>query len=288
MHCRHCGARQQAINDRMDPINPTGNHHADNLHPTPSMQKYLPSSTCLSFPAILSAAANRSRTFIPSHHLLPSRAMSTHSPATTTPTLPDAEAMLDFWFNGPTTLRGWFTRSDAFDAECASRFGPLVASARASRLDAWTAHPRSCLALLLCLDQLPRNLFRDTEEAFASDARAREVAVGAIARGFDREVPLVWQGFFYLPLEHGEDMVAQVASVSLFEGLVGRADEVARRDAEALSEAEIGYLRYGVPAALEHRGIVARFGRFPGRNAAMGRESTAEEVAWLKDFKGFS
>lgn len=114
------------------------------------------------------------------------------------------------------------------------------------------------------------------------------MAARAIARGFDREVPLVWQSFFYLPLEHGEDMVAQVASVSLFEGLLGRAEEVVRRDAGALGEAEVAYLRHGVPAALEHRGVVARFGRFPGRNAAMGRESTAEEVEWLKDFKGFS
>jgi len=201
-----------------------------------------------------------------------------------TASTPTAQSVLDFWFSGETTLKGWFTQSAPFDASIKENYTALVAAARAGKLDSsWTSDAHSTLALLLCLDQFPRNMFRGTPEAFSSDGQAREVAAMAIAKGFDREVSLVQAAFFYIPFEHGEDVVSQTASVALFEGLVGRVEEMVKKGGDGLGEEEVRFPRYGLRAALEHRNVISKFGRFPGRNVALGRQSTPEEVKHLEE-----
>ncbi len=184
--------------------------------------------------------------------------------------------ILTFWFGPPsepghTQPRGrWFEKDPAFDAECARRFLSTHEEAAAGGLQSWRDEPRGCLALLLLLDQFPRNLFRGTPRAFATDAQAREVARHALARGLDVSLPPVWRWFFYLPFEHSEDIHDQRLSVSLFEMLALR---------NPRDPGSTGTLEY----ARRHHDIIARFGRFPHRNAILGRESTPEEVAFLQE-----
>jgi uncharacterized protein (DUF924 family) len=181
--------------------------------------------------------------------------------------------ILTFWFGPPsepghTAPRArWFERDAAFDAECARRFLATHEKAAAGELSSWREEPRSALALLLLLDQFPRNLFRESPRAYASDARALEVARHALARGLDVPLPPVWRWFFYLPFEHSEDIHDQRLAVSLFEVL-------ALQDPSCAESLEY---------ARRHHDIIARFGRFPHRNARLGRESTPEEVAFLQE-----
>lgn len=189
---------------------------------------------------------------------------------------PDIDRLLGFWFaDGPDTYRlTWFKQDDAFDAACRDGFGELVAPARDGALDGWAETPRGALALLLLLDQLPRNLHRGSAAAFASDAHARTVARQAVlARGFDRALPNAARIFLYLPFEHGEALADQDLSVALFEGL---------RDDPTHAKAG-GTIDY----AWRHRAVIQRFGRFPHRNAALGRGSTPAEQAWLAAGGGF-
>ena len=188
----------------------------------------------------------------------------------------DADRLLAFWFaDGEHAFRqAWFRKDDAFDAACRDGFGTLVVPARDGALDAWAETPRGALALLLLLDQFPRNLFRGSAEAFASDAHARAVARRAVLdRGFDLALSPTARLFLYLPFEHGEALADQDLSVALFEGL---------RDipAHAAPQGTIDY-------AWRHRVVIQRFGRFPHRNAALGRESTPAEQAWLAAGGGF-
>jgi uncharacterized protein (DUF924 family) len=188
----------------------------------------------------------------------------------------DIDRLLGFWFaEGPDTHRkAWFVKDAAFDESCRAGFGALVAPARDGALDGWAATPQGALALLLLLDQFPRNLFRGTAEAFASDAHARHIARGAVLRDrFDLALTPVQRVFLYLPFEHGESPADQDLSVALFEGL---------RDIPAMAApgATIDY-------AWRHRAVIRRFGRFPHRNAALGRESTADEQTWLAAGGGF-
>lgn len=178
------------------------------------------------------------------------------------------ERVLSFWFGAgwaaaePGYRPEWFTANPALDAGIARTFADDVEHAMAGGLAADLAdRPEGCLALALLLDQFPRNLFRGTAQAFAADARARTVARQALERGFDLTLPPVMRIFLYLPFEHSEDPADQQRSVVLF---------------ETLNNAE--WLDY----AIRHRDIIARFGRFPHRNAALGRPSTAEEIAFLK------
>lgn len=189
---------------------------------------------------------------------------------------PDAERLLRFWFaEGPDTFRlAWFRRDDAFDESCRSGFGDLVRPARDGALDGWAETPQGALALTLLLDQFPRNLFRGTPEAFASDAHARLIARRAVLeRHFDMVLTPTERIFLYLPFEHGESMPDQHLSVALFEGL---------RDHPAHA-APGGTIDY----AWQHWHVIRRFGRFPHRNAVLGRESTPEELAWLEAGGGF-
>jgi uncharacterized protein (DUF924 family) len=181
--------------------------------------------------------------------------------------------VLNFWFGPPSEpahIRPralWFERDEAFDAECTRRFQEAYEQAAAGALDSWRDEPRGALALLLLLDQLPRNVFRGSPRAYATDERAREVARQALARGLDVPLPPVWRWFFYLPFMHSEDLQDQRRSVALIEPLTWEN-----------ADSAITY-----ESARRHHDIVARFGRFPHRNAALGRESTPEEVTFLQE-----
>jgi uncharacterized protein (DUF924 family) len=178
--------------------------------------------------------------------------------------------VLDFWFSeGIETFRmAWFQRDDAFDAEITHRFGALVPAAREGQLDGWAKDAQGALALLILLDQFPRNLFRGTPEAFASDPHARQVARRAVLeQRHDLAVSPVARSFFYLPFEHSEEMADQDLSVALFEGL---------RDNPS-SRAPNGTIDF----AWRHRVVISRFGRFPHRNEVLGRVNTPAEETYL-------
>ena len=176
------------------------------------------------------------------------------------------EDILVFWFAGdPSAHRpAWFQKDPDFDAGC-TRFADALAAAKRGDYDSWAETPRGALALLILLDQLSRNLHRGSAEAFAADAKARGVARAAIARGFDAGLTPPERMFLYLPFEHSEDMADQNESVRLFETL---------RD--ALGDNTVSY-------AHRHRDVIQRFGRFPHRNAVLGRISTAAELAYLAE-----
>jgi uncharacterized protein (DUF924 family) len=185
--------------------------------------------------------------------------------------LPSWQEMLDFWFD-PAHAPLWFKVDAAFDAAIGARFAALIEAAASGGLAAWEEAPESTLALLIALDQLPRNAWRGSPRAFMGDAQARAVARRALARGFDRRVPLQSRRFFYLPLEHSEDHADQVRCCALF----------AEMAAEA-GEADRAWTREQCVYAERHREIIERFGRFPHRNAILGRASTPEEQAFLQE-----
>jgi uncharacterized protein (DUF924 family) len=181
-----------------------------------------------------------------------------------------AREVLEFWFAGNLEVARpvWFQRDEAFDAAIAKGFGDLVEPARQGRLDAWASDAEGALALLLLLDQFPRNLFRGRAEAFASDSHARAVARRAVLeRRQDLAFAPAARSFFYLPFEHGEEMEDQNLSVALFEGL---------RDYPP-ARAPGG----GIDYAWRHWHVIARFGRFPHRNATLGRANTTAETLYL-------
>lgn len=178
----------------------------------------------------------------------------------------NAEAVLDFWF-GPPPLGSraeWFRKDPAFDDTIRQRFGPLVDRALEAGL-AWGPAPADRLAEIVVLDQFPRNLFRGQARAFAGDARARALALALVDDGGHLALHPLQRWFAYLPLEHAEDLALQDRCVALI-GALAAADPA---HASALDYAE------------RHRDVIRRFGRFPHRNAALGRPSTADEVAYL-------
>ena len=196
----------------------------------------------------------------------------------------DAASALTTWFgheaiDAPVDVahrKRWFASDPAFDRELAGRFGALIDAASAGELTAWEESARGALALVLLLDQFTRNVHRDQARAFVADPVARSVAERAIARGFDRALPFFPRSFMYLPFEHGETLALQDRAVALFQGLATDAPA-------ALAEAAAGLCHY----AEQHRAVIARFGRFPHRNAVLGRESTPEETEFLKGGRGF-
>ena len=166
--------------------------------------------------------------------------------------------VLAFWTAaGPTR---WFRKDAAFDAECRAGFEADHHAAARGELDAWSETAEGVLALLLLLDQFPRNLYRDSGHAFATDAKARAVARAAVARGFHRDIPPPLRQFMLLPFEHSEDLADQDAGLAL-------ATELG--DADLIKWMNI------------HRDIIVRFGRFPHRNPALGRTTTPAEHAFL-------
>ncbi|HSU06799.1 MAG TPA: DUF924 family protein [Acetobacteraceae bacterium] len=175
--------------------------------------------------------------------------------------------VLKFWFDddGARFRRAWFERNDMFDADCRARFAETLGAACRGELDHWQGTADGTLALVIVLDQLSRNLHRDSPEAFAADAKARNVARAALASGIDRQLGPVQRIFLYLPFEHSEDRADQDLSVWLAETLRGTFPE---------ADGSLDYAR-------RHREVIDRFGRFPHRNRTLGRISSAEEIAWL-------
>lgn len=180
--------------------------------------------------------------------------------------------VLDFWFGPPDDpghrlpRPAWFRKDPAFDQQVRERFAPTIEAALAGRLEAWAAEPLSALAQVIVLDQFTRNAFRDTARAFAGDERALAAARAIVDSGQDRGFSGVQRQFVYMPFEHAEDLAAQEQALRLFTRL--------GEDEPALAD----LLRW----AQAHHDIVARFGRFPHRNALLGRASTSEEAAFLK------
>ena len=189
-------------------------------------------------------------------------------------TLPDrATALLDFWF-GPRGDPGreqhreiWFRSNAEFDAELHREFLADYEAAAAGMLLSWEAEAEGALALVLLLDQVPRNIFRGTPRAYASDAAARATADRALERGFDQMVPPAWRLFFYMPFHHSEDLADQRRSLALSKALPRNPDRGG------------SLRRYGRP----YIEVIERFGRFPHRNEILGRESTPAEIAFLAE-----
>ena len=178
--------------------------------------------------------------------------------------------VLAFWFGAPDSpefgrkRKCWFEKSADFDALVRDRFLQTYENAAGGKLDAWTERPLAALALVVTLDQFPRNMFRGTARAFATDPLALAVARGMIGSGFDIALLPVQRTFVYLPFEHAEELDAQREALRRFERLA----------CETASSSVMTY-------AMLHYAIVRRFGRFPHRNAILGRESTPDELAFL-------
>src|SRR5579871_375094 len=176
--------------------------------------------------------------------------------------------IVEFWrAAGP---KRWFEKDEAFDDAIRLKFEPTHHAAARGDYDAWVETAEGALALVILLDQFPRNLFRGSGHAFAADGKARQIARDAVARGHDKATDAELRPFFYLPFSHSEDLADQQLAVALYEALT-----------RETGEANDG--RW----ALVHHDIIAKFGRFPHRNAALGRVTTADEQAFL-DGGGFS
>ncbi|WP_426073626.1 DUF924 family protein [Janthinobacterium sp. DSP2-3-3] len=183
-----------------------------------------------------------------------------------------AQGVLDFWFLPPDnpdygqSRVAWFRKDDGFDAQIRARFGALIDAAIEGGLRAWDATPHGALARLIVLDQLTRNVYRGTPRAFAGDALALALAVSMTEQRLDQQLAPMLRAFAYLPFEHAEDLAMQARAVELF---------------QLLSQAQPGFdgmLDY----AQRHQEVIARFGRFPHRNAILARPSTPEEVEFLR------
>ncbi len=187
--------------------------------------------------------------------------------------------VLSFWFGpaDPAHPHGqsraeWWKKDPAFDQQIRERFGAAVQDASEGGLDGWAQTPRGALAQIILLDQFSRNLFRGDPRTWAQDGRCQALSVAALDRGDDQELPHLQRLFLYMPLMHAEDAELQERCVALFEALP--------KDAPGeLKQTLSGNLRF----AEIHRDIVVRFGRFPHRNAILGRESTPEEIAFLQE-----
>jgi uncharacterized protein (DUF924 family) len=171
---------------------------------------------------------------------------------------PEAAEVVSFWL--AQTEKIWFSADPAFDAEVLSRFAELVEQAKSGAFDHWAEGAEGALALVILLDQMTRNIYRDSPEMFAADGKALAVAKGAIERGFDETLSTLKRRWLYMPFMHSEDLADQERGIELF----------AQSD---ISES--------LAFAVEHADIIRRFGRFPHRNAILGRQTTPEEAAFL-------
>lgn len=198
---------------------------------------------------------------------------------------PLAFDLLDLWFgdwtddqpppeDGDPQFKLWFGRSAAVDEDLRRRFGDAARDAREGRFDAWRDDPAGCVALVLLLDQMPRNIWRDTPDAFGSDAAALAVAKGAIAAGLDRRMPFAHRCFLYMPLMHSEVLADHDIAERKFGDLV---TEAARVDSHRM-----GFYKMALDYELKHRAVVERFGRYPHRNRILARDSTPEELVFLQ------
>ena len=182
-----------------------------------------------------------------------------------------AKEILNFWFGKPDeaiygkSRKVWFIKNPEFDQEVRSRFLQVYQKAAAGELDSWKESLQGCLALIILLDQFPRNMFRKQPQAFATDSQALAYAKHAVAQGFDKELLPIQRQFIYLPFEHSENLCDQHQCIELFSTLIDYPECVS-----------------GVDYAHRHFQVMERFGRFPHRNEILGRESTPEEVEFLK------
>ena len=189
-----------------------------------------------------------------------------------------AAAVLSFWLGEVPLCNDaalekramWFSKSEALDAEIAHRFGDDVLDAQAGEYQHWEQTPEGTLALLILLDQFSRNIWRGKPASFSCDAQALALAKRALSQGRDAQVASVARIFFYLPLEHAEDMACQHAAVAALEHLAACADAKT-----------YDFLQVTAEYARKHREVVAQFGRFPHRNRILGRPSTATEEVYL-------
>lgn len=189
------------------------------------------------------------------------------------------QPLLDWWFGSAVTAsevaaqrsKLWFGYQASQDAEARERFGTLSAQALAGGLQEWAEQAEGWLALILLLDQLPRMIHRATPQAFAGDARAQQLVRWGLAQGLERQLAAIRQVFVYLVLEHAEGLTTQNLAVERFRAL---------REQVPAAERELfgGYLDY----AVRHQQVIARFGRFPHRNAILGRVSTPDELVFLQ------
>lgn len=173
--------------------------------------------------------------------------------------------VIDFWRDAG--FKRWFSKDDAFDAAIRERFGQLHQAATRGELNHWSGDPHGALALVLLLDQFSRNLYRGDPRTYAADDQARALCERALEAGFDRQVEPELSLFFHVPFLHSERLSDQERAVQLFE--------------QRARENGLGEGDQSLKSAREHRDIIQRFGRFPHRNAILGRESTAEELAFL-------
>jgi uncharacterized protein (DUF924 family) len=194
--------------------------------------------------------------------------------------MPGIEEVLEFWFGAcgadgaldPSRQKMWFGEGQRYDEGIRERFGALHERAAAGALDEeWKASPRGSIALVIVLDQFSRHIHRGTPRAFAQDPAAQRVTSAGVNRNLDRELIPAQRAFFYMPLEHAEDMELQRLGVRCFDGLAHTVPEARRQEYES-------FLDY----ARRHLAIIERFRRFPHRNAVLGRASTPEEIAFLK------
>jgi uncharacterized protein (DUF924 family) len=193
-------------------------------------------------------------------------------------TIPErALALLDVWFGPPGDpdrekhRQIWFKCAPQHDDRLRHLFLADHERAASGALEAWEAVPQSALALVLLLDQIPRNIFRATPRAYATDPAARAAADRVLARGVDQMFAPVWRKFFYMPLHHSENLADQRRATALAESLPD----------DRAPEERGGNRRYGLP----YVDVIGRFGRFPHRNAILGRVSTPEEIAFLEEAK---
>ena len=178
--------------------------------------------------------------------------------------LADIDAVTGFW--SAAGEQRWFARSEAFDRDCEARFLATHFAAARRELEHWTERADGVLALLILLDQVPRNVFRGSAHSYATDPLARHYAARGVDAGFDRQVERAMRIFFYLPFTHSEDIADQERSLLLHRTFPGSGQDT---------------------WAARHHEVIRRFGRFPHRNAALGRATTPEEQAWLDAGGGF-
>ncbi|MET0071741.1 MAG: DUF924 family protein [Candidatus Thiodiazotropha sp.] len=178
----------------------------------------------------------------------------------------EQDQLIDFWFSDRVRpLR--FKSTAEFDREIRDLYFSLWQRAQRGELEQWKTSKEGCLALVILLDQFPLHMFRGQAEAFATEQQSRDVADQAIEAGFDRQMPAAWRAFLYLPFMHSESLADQDRSVALF--------------AAAGLESNLKWAKH-------HRELIRRFGRFPHRNEILGRESSADEIDYLKSDGAFT
>ena len=194
------------------------------------------------------------------------------------------QEILDFWFGeldqddmcAAEKNKLWFRSTEKIDGEIRERFGSDVVRAIGGALDHWADSGTGLIALVLLLDQFPRNIYRGTDAAFSGDGKALELARAAVACGADCTLPTVHKVFLYIPFEHAEDLDIQEEGIACFNQLLEQCTQAAQGRVD-------GFRNYSVA----HRDVIARFGRFPHRNSILGRESTKEEISHLEQHGGF-